>query len=383
MNFQGKNHRISVLILLMEHEAGVTLLTIENLLENSGVDFTISILLNGGSDGDLKKIVSQNDNIFYYENRENLGVAGGRNFLLNTSECKAADIIFILDNDVITPFDYIETLSCFLLTHENVGVVGGIAADIKILGRSCLDDYLTRGIWGGSVWSVSGDKIKNMVLSDYTPDKIFHMGAHADYYYAYFSFKKRIMLFLDRIKSFFGFPKQYHHHLKYNEKLIDEIIKGKDCYKVSNVAGCSQAFKRSLVDNIGPLNDIFNPYGFEDADFCIRALKAGYVNYINTNTWLFHGTDDRHEKRAVDIRYYVLFRGLTLLTALHFNWFRYRLIIAKLLIVEMVYSSLSSEGRKLKNYKAMLSGVKDGHEIVRRYFSALNSGNDCETDNEA
>ncbi|MCI5224228.1 MAG: hypothetical protein D3924_16540 [Candidatus Electrothrix sp. AR4] len=72
-----------------------------------------------------------------------------------------------------------------------------------------------------------------------------------------------------------------------------------------------------VVNEIGFFNDCFNPYGFEDSDFCIRALKAGYVNYVTNKIWLLHGTDSRHKARDHAKQYKMIFKGITMLSFLH------------------------------------------------------------------
>jgi GT2 family glycosyltransferase len=69
----------------------------------------------------------------------------------------------------------------------------------------------------------------------------------------------------------------------------------------TNVAGCCQAFRRDLLAELGYLMDEFSPYGYEDAEFCIRALRAGRRNYVDPSTFMLHGTDGRHlERRTAD-----------------------------------------------------------------------------------
>ena len=65
----------------------------------------------------------------------------------------------------------------------------------------------------------------------------------------------------------------------------------------ANVAGCCQVFRRDLLDEIGYLMDEFSPYGYEDVEFCIRALEAGKRNYVDPRILMLHGTDRRHLER--------------------------------------------------------------------------------------
>src|SRR3972149_5150138 len=131
MLIDGREYKINILILLMVGEVGVIVQTVETLLEGMEEGVTISVLLNGGRSGYLKKLFSGFAAIRYYESKENLGVAGGRNYLLKTDECEGSDIVMILDNDVVPPLDYVRGLATFLVRHDESGVVGSVVADIK------------------------------------------------------------------------------------------------------------------------------------------------------------------------------------------------------------------------------------------------------------
>ena len=65
----------------------------------------------------------------------------------------------------------------------------------------------------------------------------------------------------------------------------------KNCGRVKEcdwIAGCSMMFKKSLVDKIGLFDEKFFFFG-EDADFCLRAKKAGYKVVSLPNAIVYHG----------------------------------------------------------------------------------------------
>ena len=64
-----------------------------------------------------------------------------------------------------------------------------------------------------------------------------------------------------------------------------------------NIAGCCQAFRSELLDEVGLLMQEFSPYGFEDVEFCIRVTNAGRQNYVDPQILMLHGTDQRHVDR--------------------------------------------------------------------------------------
>lgn len=60
--------------------------------------------------------------------------------------------------------------------------------------------------------------------------------------------------------------------------------------------GACQIFKRSLVDEIGYLDESLNPFWHEDSEFSLRAEIAGYKNYIIRFNWVHE--DGGHKSGA-------------------------------------------------------------------------------------
>ena len=103
---------------------------------------------------------------------------------------------------------------------------------------------------------------------------------------------------------------------------------------------------------------MFNPYGFEDADFCIRAIRAGYKNYIDTNTWLLHGTDDRSSQRNSNMQYENQFRCLTILAKNIFDKsIKYKTLILKLLLFNSIIHLIFSRSL-VQTYCNLIAGFK-------------------------
>lgn len=63
--------------------------------------------------------------------------------------------------------------------------------------------------------------------------------------------------------------------------------KPKTLQSVSHVAGAAMLISRQLVDSIGMLDERFFLY-YEDLDFCLRALSAGYTIHINPDVVADH-----------------------------------------------------------------------------------------------
>lgn len=365
MLIDGNDLKINVLILLMKNEIDVTFHTVETLLERLEDGITISILLNGGTSDTLKNLFSGISAIRYYESPDNLGVAGGRNYLLRTEESRNTDIILILDNDVLPPIDYIRNLVTFLFRQNNAGIVGAITADINSgsFGFNIVKKYGDRGIFGNKIFKIESADIRKSFI-DLRSEKLFHIGVHPDYHYAYLSILPGCYAIISKVLNKFRIHINKNPFLVHNKSYLELIMKGVEKYEVSNVAGCSQAFRRGLVEEIGYLDEKFNPYGFEDVDFSIRALKAGYKNYIDTNTWLLHGTDSRHKVRDI---YKMLTNQYRCKTILSFrvlsNPTRYRFAILTLIFGSFFIELATLQADVFKRLKAKLEGYKKGLDI--------------------
>lgn len=65
------------------------------------------------------------------------------------------------------------------------------------------------------------------------------------------------------------------------------------------VSGGSGAFRKSIWDELGGLNELFNPFYWEDIDLCYRALKSGYRILFEKKSVVVHA----HEEGAIKKHY--------------------------------------------------------------------------------
>lgn len=366
MLIDGIVYKVNILILLLEKEVDVTIQTIETLIEGLEDGVVISVLLNGGKNKKLKKTLSTVSCISYYESNKNLGVAGGRNFLFGTEECKNSDIIMILDNDVIPPLDYVRNLSTFLIRQKDAGIAGPLIADINYSSYKVIKHFGDIGVFENRILKIRCKDVKEYLLQrGLEPVQLYHIGMYPDYHYAYFSLRPVFYSIISYLIRLLGVKRSFNPALKWNTLYLEFIKNGLDRYRVSNVGGGSQAFRRKLLNEIGCLNEMFNPYGFEDVDFSIRAIKAGYKNYIDTNTLLYHGTDSRNIERDPDQYINNIYRGLTILASrVYPNPFKYKLVIVKLIIFNFMIELIKVRFKAFSNVKARLGGFLIGINSV-------------------
>lgn len=65
------------------------------------------------------------------------------------------------------------------------------------------------------------------------------------------------------------------------------------------VSGGSGAFRKSLWHKLGGLNELYNPFYWEDIDVCYRAQKAGYTVLFEKESVVVH----EHSKGAIKTQY--------------------------------------------------------------------------------
>jgi GT2 family glycosyltransferase len=366
-----RDYKINILILFMEHEADVTIATVETFMDGIEEGVIVSILLNGGSRTDLRDMFSALPHIRYYESPTNLGVAGGRNFLLGTEESKSSDIIMFMDNDVIPTTDYVRNLATFLVDHPDAGIVGASVLNVGPFFSDHGDSFGRKtGIFGNVIRTITNRRIRRILVRRFENRKFNHIGIDEDWYNAYFS----SLDLKDYAKELLGIKrgKSFYSHAKFNKKYTFSYLT--NCVKeipVSNVIGATQAFRRQLLEDIGPLDNIFNPYGYEDADFSIRAVKRGYRNYTDTHTFLLHGTDTRHSTRQ-DVKLHAKlsneFRCLTLLYRLHFPD-RFEELIRRRIFYEYMMRYVKGEKNADETLYYCLKGHNNGLKQIEEISS--------------
>lgn len=299
----------------MPEQRLVTLDAISYLLRDMREGDTLAVLLNGGRDEALRNLFRTQPQIRFYESDVNLGVAGGRNFLFRTQECMSADLIYIIDNDVVVPRGYLDGLEEFYRSDPRTGVGGALILDYRQMVEGLAHEFPLRpdGESGRPLFDLSNEALCSYVYQGNGERlAVYHAGMNPDWYKGYISFEN----IRNDVEG--SEKKPFLSQLSTEPDFVRKLIAfGITELKVSNVGGGGQVISRSVLNEVGLLNDHFNPYGFEDVDFCIRSLKKGFVNRVSLEVLLLHGTDDRHSERCRFKQARNVSRCLTLLAYMH------------------------------------------------------------------
>ncbi len=209
-------------------------------LDTNGLDAKCVVVDNGSIDDSQEKLSNYklpNMNYKFIETNANLGYAGGNNFGLKYSFKEGFDYTVLLNNDVILPKDILIKLVSIVEKDQKIGLLAP-----KM--------YFAKG------YEFHKDRYKESELG-----KVF--------WYA---------------GGFIDWNNVYSKH-----RGVDEVDRGQyDKEEVVDAAnGACLLIRKNVIRDIGLLKDKYFMY-WEDADYCIRAKKAGWKVVYTPETELWH-----------------------------------------------------------------------------------------------
>ncbi len=127
--------------------------------------------------------------------------------------------------------------------------------------------------------------------------------------------------------------------------------------EVDFITGCCLLIKKEVIDKIGLMSEEFFLY-FEDSDWCLRALQAGYRCFYEPAAWIWHKVSSTTKEFSYGFIYYNTRNGL--LMAWRHNGFLKRLIVLGLAIWIIIKQSAKLAVSYKKEWsKAMFWGAID------------------------
>lgn len=330
-------------MLTMAHELEVAKLALACALHDLPPNATISVLLNGASDPEFAEQCRALPHIAYYESHDNLGVAGGRNFLFQTEEARRADVVMVLDNDVMLPRRYFQDLLTALSRHPDAAIIGPAIIHARpFLARYARFFPQIKGAFGCEFPDWSNRDIREIVVRDLSAELFEHLGTNPNWRMVYLSPWTHIRKLIPaNIRRIF-FTRPYFYGSLASDPEIQTYVRSnaQPVIEVANIGGGSAVMRREILEQLGLLSDLFSPYGLEDADLSIRALKAGYRNLLIGDCFLIHGTDVRHRDRVASAQFQRKMtndaRVRTLLAKRHTK-FLWQSRLTSLLIIESLF----------------------------------------------
>ena len=234
---------VKVSLIILNWNAGaMTQEQLENVSELNTKDLKVECVVvdNGSTDDSLEKLSDYklpNMDYKFIETGKNLGYAGGNNFGLKYSFKEGFDYTILLNNDVILPKDIL----------------------IKLIGVAERDQKI--GVLAPKMYFAKGYEFhKERYKKEDLGKVIWYAGGFIDW---------------DNVYSI--------------HRGVDEVDKGRydQEIEVDAANGACLLIRNKVMADIGFLRDKYFMY-WEDADYCIRAKKAGWKVIYTPETRLWH-----------------------------------------------------------------------------------------------
>ncbi|MDO8549655.1 MAG: glycosyltransferase family 2 protein [Ignavibacteria bacterium] len=232
-----KKHLVAIIVL--NHNKKEDLLEcLNSIFKQDYKEFEVIVVDNGSRDGSVDAIKNEFPNIHLIESEINLGVAGGRNLGIRFANEKFNyKFILFLDNDVIVEkYALSEMVKSFDL-DKTIGIVT----------PKCY--------------------IMNM------PGIIGYAGGMS------------VNLFTGKIVNIGGGKKDEGQY---------------DQSKFISSCGGLCLVSNELISKVGLFDENFNPYGWEDVDFSIRAKEKSFKIFYNHRAIIYHKGGKKGRGKAVD-----------------------------------------------------------------------------------
>lgn len=264
------------------------------------------VLLNDQANADLAVELAAASGAEVIQAGENLGVAGGRNRLIREAATRGAEFVLSVDDDILLPPDFIDALTGayerLLRAGRRPGVLTPATLDFHAVDTAIFGEAALAGISAGAaVETPSTDELRKRLAA--RPRRrardIYHMGV-ADWRGAYlYSGAEQ-----DRdIQSRYGIEKEKlsgaESHLRHSRNAWTWILDGADPQPIDSAPGGICFYAVSLAQALGFHDEDFNPFGFEDADFSLRARKLGFQHFCAPTAIAIHDIAARLSERPV------------------------------------------------------------------------------------
>jgi GT2 family glycosyltransferase len=262
-------------------------------------NYRITLVDNGSMDGSGLKLAREFPSASFIETGKNLGYAGGNNIGIKKAVDAGADIVLVLNNDVVVDSaDLLTLISDTMQEGNRIGIVGPRIYDY-VNRKQRLDIY---------------DK------------SLFHRGMDL----FCLKFKKRLW----------------------------KTQNGITLRTVDRVSGSALAFSREMLEKVGFFDDRFFLYA-EEIEICFRAIFAGYeVAHIDDDiSCVFHKSKVGYVPPVV--WYYITRNMLYLINKLFRGWKWCFAFFLHMLVVMHRTFKLTMQ-KDFKSIKCCAEGFRDG-----------------------
>lgn len=356
--------KVAVITMTMPKDYPMSFFGLRQIWQSLPEGGQFHILINGTEPG-FAQVFKFGDNCHVHEVPENLGVAGGRNHLIQRALEAGADYIFSLDDDFVIPRNFFQDLLSVRLRMEASGTKVGIIAPMIVnfkplnsLRQLAAKEGLDFPAIDIQVPMEADSATINSILrrlfyrhSDAVLQTFYHFGIR-NWRNHYFGSGNGEFA---RGVATAGVTRMRMGSQTDLRKSPDVVIDGlnAEALEVECLPGGGCLYSRELIETIGMTDLIFTPFGYEDADFSIRAIKAGFHNFTTSRACLIHDVLERAVSRP---------KIVTLATRGRFQGVAMK-YLEPLECLFAVYTSVTAEGRKLLSRASLKAARGNSGEV--------------------
>lgn len=250
------------------------------------------ILVNDEYDYNLQSFCDKESrHIHIFCESKNLGVAGGRNFLIKNAINNGFDFFISSDNDIIYEKNYYSKMEKAYLKLKNKSDKVGVIQPILLDGRKLKEIFLSNKI---NQWqNIQINKLSfdyESLIDRYTQDGkldktfiniLYHVGI-SNIWEAHFSATPSNKLFKSDIF------KTEKASLLHDKEAVLQVLRDKVPIRIASTAGGISAFDFEFIQRNGLYDNKFNPFLYEDSEFGFRAFLNNEENYLVTDCCAIH-----------------------------------------------------------------------------------------------
>ncbi len=237
------------------------LYAVERAIE--GLDAEVFVVDNDSKDDSLDMLYEKYSHFHIIANKDNVGFSKANNQAIRQSK---GEYVLLLNPDTIIEEDTLKKSIQFMDDHTDCGGLG-----IKMVDGS--GQFLPESKRGLPTPSVSFYKI-------------------------------------------FGLSKLFPRSKKFSKYHMGHLDKEQN-HEVEILAGAFMMMRKSVLDEIGLLDETFFMYG-EDIDLSYRIIKAGYKNYYFSESQIIHYKGESTKKGSVNY-VFVFYNAMIIFAKKHFS----------------------------------------------------------------
>lgn len=291
MQSKTENKKVKLSIVIVNYNVKYFLQQCLNSVYDSlkSIEAEVWVVDNNSVDGSVEMVKEQFANVRLIANKQNVGFSKANNQAIK--QC-SGEFILLLNPDTVVEESTFEKIVEFMDNNPNAGGLGVKMIDGK-------GNFLPESKRGLPTPSVSFFKMSGLT-------RLF-----------------------PRSKTF---ARYYLGHLDKNQT-----------HKVEILSGAFMLLRKSVIDQIGLLDETFFMYG-EDIDLSYRILQAGYDNYYFADTTIIHYKGESTKKGSLNY-VYVFYNAMLIFIQKHFANKNAGFFLFILRISVILYAFLSATKR--------------------------------------